>query len=83
MSNEINLITVPTFTFNQGDMFTDDQFERPVNVDYYENCIEIRQDGEYKQQQSIKIHPKYVKDLFRQIVKHQKEAEEVLNLRNS
>ena len=82
MAKEIKLTIVPTFTFNQGDMFTDDQFERPVHVDFYENCIAIRQDGEYKQQEEIKLHPKYIKELFRQIIKHQKDAEEIRNMRN-
>lgn len=83
MSKDVKLITVPTFIFNQGDMLIDDCFERPIHVDFYDNCISLRQDGEYKQQEEIVISPKHIKALFREIIKHQKEATHFLKMRNS
>lgn len=73
------LITVPTFTFKQGDLFKgDNEVERPIVVEYYNGSITISQDGDYDQAESITIHPKFLKGLFKEIIKHQPEAEHFL-----
>lgn len=64
-----HLITVPTFTFHQGDDY-------PLTVSYYNDSIELFQGNE-----SIAINPNFVKDLFKEITKHQKKAEEWLKQR--
>lgn len=70
------LITVPTFTFNQGYVFSVEwDIEYPISVDFYDGCICLRQEGQYDKQEEIKIHPKYVKALFKEILKHQPDAE--------
>lgn len=75
------LITVPTFTFNQGDMYqSDPDSERPIHVDFYNGTICLRQDGEFEQQEEIKISPKYLDRFFREIKKHLPDAEAVLKL---
>lgn len=78
------LITVPTFTFNQGDIFNSDpQVERPIHVDFYSGSICLRQDGEYETQEQILISPAYLDKLFKAIKKHQKEANDFLEMRNT
>lgn len=69
------LITVPTFTFEQGRMLEDVDVEYPISVDYYNGTICLRQEhaGE------IKICPKYLDSLFKEIRKHQKAANFHLN----
>lgn len=70
------LITVPTFEFKQGDIFSGtDNAEKPINVDFYNGSICLRQDGGYEKQETINILPEYVDALFRAIKKHRKEAE--------
>jgi hypothetical protein len=82
MSKETKLISVPTFTFNQGDIYGDADWERPINVDFYNGSIVLRQDGEYDIQEEILIHPKYLDAIFRAIKKHKIEAEKLLEMRN-
>lgn len=79
MSTE--LITVPTFTFNQGDIFQDAETERPISVDFYKDSIVLRQDGNFDQQEQILIHSKYLDALFKAIKKHKMEADEYLKTR--
>lgn len=68
------LITVPTFVFPQGKI-GDDNFERPIYVDYYNSTITLRQDGEFEQQEKIQLLPEHVDALFKEIKRHQKDAE--------
>lgn len=75
------LITVPTFTFNQGDQFIDSEFERPISVDFYDGSIVLRQDKENDIQNQILIHPKYFNDLLREIKRHKKDADFFLGIR--
>jgi hypothetical protein len=76
---EPQLITVPTFTFNQGDVFDmDGTAEKPIHVDFYDGVICLRQDGNYDQQEEIIISPKYLAALFKAIMKHKPEAERML-----
>jgi hypothetical protein len=70
MNKQTNLISVPTFTFNQGDLFIDTETERPISIDFYNGCITLRQDGEYDQQEQILIHPKFFEALFKAIRKN-------------
>lgn len=58
------LITVPTFTFNQGDFGLESEAEKSISVDFYNGCIVLRQDGEFVQQEEILIHPKYAAAFF-------------------
>ena len=75
----MELITVPTFTFDQGDVFDlDSGSERPVSVRYYDGSIEMEQNGE-----SIIISPKYAKALFKEVVKHMDEAQLIIDNHNS
>ena len=64
------LITVPTFTFNQ---IGDENLEQPIQVSFYNGTIELSQNDD-----SINILPEKVKELFKEILKHQKEAESIL-----
>lgn len=73
------LITVPTFIFNQGTLLEVQGAERPIHVDFYNGTIVLRQDGQYDQQEEIKISPEYLEKLFRKIKKHLPEAEKMLN----
>lgn len=76
-----SLITVPTFTFNQGDVFNQDEHsERPIHVDYYNGSICLRQDGDFVSQEEIIISPKHLDALFKEIKKHQKDAEAILKI---
>lgn len=71
------LITVPTFCFNQGKI-GDMNFDSAIHVDFYNGSIVLRQDGEYDQQEQIRICPEYLIGLFREIKKHLPEALETL-----
>jgi len=74
-----DLITVPTFTFKQGNIFNaDPEVERPITVSYYNGTIELLQDGEYDQPEKILIHPSFLNKLFQEIKKHLPEALECL-----
>lgn len=73
------LITVPTFTFEQGDVYSDAEHERPIHVDFYNGCICLRQKGEFDQDEEIKIHPQFLNALFKEIKRHKPDAELVLN----
>lgn len=64
------LITVPTFTFDQGDIWDEQpDSERPIQVLYYVGSIVLHQNG-----QEILISPTHFENLFRQIRKHLPEA---------
>jgi hypothetical protein len=56
----------------------DNEVERPISVDFYNGSICLRQDGEYDEQEKINIHPAFLDKLFKEIKKHQKEAEIIL-----
>ena len=73
------LITVPTFTFNQGKANDGDYEENPISVDFYNGSIILRQDGSFDQQEKIVIHPKYLDALFKEIKKHRPEAEHMVS----
>lgn len=81
MAQKTKLISVPTFTFNQGDMLLDNEFERPISVDFYNGCIVLRQDGEFENQEEILISPKFLDALFKEIKKHKPEAEGLLAMK--
>lgn len=73
-----DLITVPTFTFRQG-KHSDNSFEEnPIQVSFYNGSIELRQEGEFDQDESILISPKYLDALFKSIKKSLPEAKECL-----
>lgn len=76
-----DLITVPTFTYYQGDIFNGDdpECERPIHVDYYNGSICLRQDDGYNNENSISISPKYMDKLFKEIKKHLPDALVILN----
>jgi len=70
-----DLITVPHFVFEQGDVFEQvDRVERPINVSYWRETIELEQGGN-----SVLILPEYFEKLVTQIRKHQKAANIHLN----
>lgn len=73
-----DLITVPTFTFNQGKLFIDTETELPISVDFYNGTIILRQDGDYDQQEEVKIHPAYFEKLVKAIRKNLPEANKYL-----
>jgi hypothetical protein len=68
------LITVPTFTFDQGDAFSgNDNVERPIQVKYWNGTIELKQNGE-----TVLILPDYLESLFKEIKKHLPHANKAL-----
>jgi hypothetical protein len=70
------LITVPSFIYEQGDLFGGDtNIERPIRVEYYNGsiCLDQGENG------SIVILPEHVEKLFKEIKKHRKDAEWALN----
>ncbi|WP_315823028.1 hypothetical protein [Paraflavitalea speifideaquila] len=70
------LIIVPTFTFEQGDVFSGDhKVERPICVEYYNGTIVLNQ-GENG---CVNILPEYFDKLVREIKRHKKDAEWALN----
>lgn len=71
------LISVPTFVFPQGKL-GDDDYEVPIHVDYYNGTIVLRQEGEYEQPEEIKLSPKMVEKLFKEIKRHRSDAEVLL-----
>lgn len=81
MAKQTQLISVPTFTFNQGDQFIDTEFERPISVDFYNGSITLRQDGDYDVQEQILIHPKFFDALVKEIKKHKVEADKLLEMK--
>ena len=72
------LVTVPNFTFNQGDPFSGDgslSVERPIEVRFYNGSIELVQQGNYPQQpEKILISTEYLKELFNEISAHLPES---------
>lgn len=64
------LITVPTMIINQGDPFAGEIAEYPLQVQYYNDCISIEQNG-----QSINILPEHLDKIFKLIKKNLPEAE--------
>lgn len=72
MSKETQLITVPSFVFDNGT-------EIPIQVNYYNGSIELRQAGNFDTPETIMLDPSEVKSLIKAIIKHQPEANEWLN----
>lgn len=74
------LVTVPTFTFQQGSMAKNDSdYESPIRVEFYNGTICLRQWGEYDVEECINVHPKYLEKLFKEIKKHMPNAMTILN----
>lgn len=70
-----DLTTVPTFTYRQG-KHSDDSFkENPIQVEFYNGTIGLRQEGCYEQDECININHDHVKGLFKAILKHMPEAQ--------
>lgn len=69
-----HLTTVPTFTFWQEKKGEEYETEKAVQVSYYNGSIELTQGN-----QNILIDPEMAKELFKEILKHQQEAENLLN----
>lgn len=68
------LITVPTFYFEQGEIFEEDGAEFPLLVSYYSNgVIQLSQRGN-----EVIIGKKHFESLVKQIRKHLPEAEKAL-----
>lgn len=68
-----DLTTVPMFVFYQGQP-GDVDYERPIEVKYYNGSIELAQEGEFPVQERVSIHPAHVKALLKEIQKHLPEA---------
>lgn len=69
-----DLITVPSFVFQQGDPFDQDPLsEQFIHVQYYDGTIVLEQEGN-----EVKISPDYFEALFKEIRKHKPEAEKAL-----
>jgi len=82
MSNQTELITVPTFTFNQGNVWNSEtEVERPISIDFYNGTIVLRQDGEFDAQEQINIHPAYFEKLVKAIRKNLPEANKMLEIK--
>jgi len=77
MENE--LTTAPTFTFKQG-KHSDGSFEEnPIQIEFYNGAIVLRQEGAFDLDESISISPKYLDKLFKAIKKNLPEATDWLN----
>lgn len=63
------LVIVPNFSFDQEDDY-------PITVSFYNESIELSQ-----RDNSIIVHSNFVKKLFKEIIKHQPEAEKWLERR--
>ena len=74
---QTELITVPTFTFNQQDA-EKDVWEEPISVDFYNGTICLRQNGNYDEQENINISVEYFEALFKAIRKYKPIAEDIL-----
>lgn len=72
-----DLITVPTFTFQQGKL-GDTDWESPIQVHFYNGSISLEQEGNFDINESIQIHPKHFQRLFKEIKKHLPEAKKHL-----
>ncbi len=72
MSND--LITVPTFTYHQGKHYDNSFDENPINVDFYNGTICLRQEDAYEEEECINISPKHLDALFKAIKKNLPEA---------
>lgn len=69
-----NLITVPTFLFQQSN--EDGVSEQPILVQYYNGTISLDQEDN-----SINIQPEMLQPLFKEIKKHLPDAEHWLKKR--
>lgn len=67
-----HLTTVPNFIFPNGE-------EQPIKVSYYNGSIELAQlhIGNIESDNII-LSPEFVRSLLREILKHQPEAEKIL-----
>lgn len=45
---ESGLVSVPSKTIYQGEIGVDEEFEKPIIVNYYENCVELDQQSNSK-----------------------------------
>ena len=69
-----HLVTVPTFTYQQG-KHSDDSFkENPIQVSFYNGAIELSQEGTYEENEVVLIHPDHIEPLYRAIKKNMPEA---------
>lgn len=73
-----DLITAPTFTFKQGDIFTGDtNVEYPIQVIYYKDTICLEQNGN-----SINIISEKLSALVKEIKNHLPEATSYIESKN-
>jgi hypothetical protein len=72
------LTTVPMFVFYQGNL-GDGDWEKPIEVKYYNGCIQLEQQGEYAQPEKISVHPEFVVALLKEIKKHLPDANYFIN----
>lgn len=73
-----DLTTVPTFIYRQGKTSDDTFKENPIQVSFYANGIELRQEGEFIEDETIMISYDHLKDLFKAIQKNLPDALEHL-----
>lgn len=71
MAKETQLVTVPSFMFDNG-------IEKSIQVNYYNGSIELVQDGDFDTPDRILLDPDAMRRLFKDIVKHLPEAIETL-----
>ena len=69
-----HLITVPTFTYQQGKHFDDSFKENPIQVSFYNGSIELSQEGGSDENKTVLIHPDHFEPLFKAIKKNMPEA---------
>lgn len=69
-----DLTTVPTFTYRQGKHSDGNFEENPIQVEYYNGAIILRQEGAFDIDENISISPKHLDALFRAIKKNMPEA---------
>lgn len=72
--NKTELITVPTFIFNQGELLTDNDSEFPIQVTYWNDGEMVELKTLNYTNESIIIRTKDLKSLFKEIERHLSEA---------
>lgn len=72
------LITVPTFTFQQGKNSDGTFAENPIQVSFYNGTINLSQEGQFMENDSINISTAHFEKLFKEIKKHYPEAKSYL-----
>lgn len=73
--NNIELINVPSFVFDQHDEYNCVS-ENAIHVQYYNGTVTFRQNG-----QEVNISSNHLKSFCREVLKYEEEASNLLEMR--